>query len=180
MALVITSAANPTIGTATNTDALSITSTGSLIPKKIPMFSAIARDAGWTTSTTPFRMLYNFVTIDNYSGFNTSTNRYTAPISGIYSIGFYFLTGVGSPAFGWTVYKNGALIPGLYADGFEGRIGYQNRTSASSSVTIHVSGNVNVYLNVGDYVDVRQHSQTGGSWYCSSINSFHGHFVSLN
>lgn len=174
MALILTGGAAPTIGTAAKTDAFTIASTGSTLPKKVPVFSALSTGLDWYTPLSPYILKFNTVIKDNYSGYDTTNFRYTAPISGIYFVSFYTLM---SGAGGWTFYKNGALIPGL-ANGIESRLGLSGRLT-TTGIYGHAAASVNVYLAAGEYIDVRQQSQIGWQVFGSDVNCFCGHLVSL-
>ena len=104
--------------------------------------------AGNNTITNNVTLPFNNVIWQYGVEFNTSTYKFTAPVSGIYSISA-------------NVYKNGSGTPAtieLYNDTLGQELA-QARGSNSGDITLNLTSSE--YLNVGDEIRVRGQ----GSWF---------------
>jgi len=97
---------------------------------------------------------------NNGGGYDTTTSRFTAPVSGVYS---FMVNGVSSGSHNVALYKNGAVL--CYGSSTSG---------AGTSVVSRVTK-----LNAGDYIEVYDVPASGVlTWFAGVLNSsFSGTFV---
>ena len=101
------------------------------------------------------------------SHFNTSTGRFTAPVQGTYHFDLNVMTQTSSGDLQFQFYKNGSQIYG------------SNSTEDGSSYR-ETTISANIYLNVGDYVDPVQYSNTTNSnvvVYTGVYSHYHGYLI---
>jgi hypothetical protein len=110
------------------------------------------------STTTPVN--FDSKEFDSHNAVTTSATawKFTAPVSGLYSV--TLIANIGTGSFGWhSIYKNGVVYKGI----------------ATGSSTTNAFGNGLVRLNAGDYVDIRPQlatSYTGGALSAALITFF--------
>ena len=146
------------IGSASDTDALSIDSTGRLTKSQVPAFIAY-RDAGDTTSSTVF--IFNQVVLNAGSHYDTSNGRFTAPVAGKYQFNA-FLSHNGS----------GTANTGIARGQINGS--FQNWLFPICPAIDHVSITLTFVANLSanDYVNIH----TGTSAQMLGSGNIHNHF----
>jgi hypothetical protein len=162
---------------ATPADArLTIDSAGRVTMPYQPSFHAFRTTGNFTVTSGWLKIPLNSASgtghnIGNH--FNTSTSRFTAPVSGVYnlaaSVNYY---GVSSGYLMWaTLWKNGSSYGGLF--------GTRYYSGGGGDIDTTVVGDL--YLSVGDYIEVYGYTDdpsgggsgsTAGHW-----NYFTGHLV---
>lgn len=108
--------------------------------------AAIYSGLGSTSMSTSAPAQFNTKVQDTHNAVTTGSGwRFTAPVPGFYSVSS-ILPFVSSGTPNAVLYKNGAIISGTL--GYDYGIG-------SFSTTLSAIGSTVVYLNTGDYIDVR-------------------------
>jgi hypothetical protein len=118
------------------------------------------------TSTTT-TVVFSTEGYDTNNAYDTSTGRFTAPVSGYYFLHANVRVSLGSGGnsrFDCTFYINGTGSGG-------GGMNQQNANDNSSMAT-HV-----LYLTAGQYVELKANQNSGASQTCSSGNNAGGHPV---
>tara|TARA_R100000426_G_scaffold66917_1_gene46635 strand:+ start:35 stop:565 length:531 start_codon:yes stop_codon:yes gene_type:complete len=146
------------IGSASDTDALSIDSTGRLTKSQVPAFIAY-RDAGDLTSATD--VIFNQVVLNAGSHYDTSNGRFTAPVAGKYQFNA-FLSHNGS----------GTANTGIARGQINGS--FQNWLFPICPAIDHVSITLTFVANLSanDYVNIH----TGTSAQMLGSGNIHNHF----
>lgn len=144
---------------------------------RVVAFRATA--SGSTTiaaSSTPTKLAYNTVITDSHGAFDTTNNRFTAPVAGWYR----FSASMRYDSLAWTqasrldmrLYKNGSNLS--YLDSY--LISYTGTYYPGA-----ITGSTQIYLNAGDYVEVfliNPEAGTRATLTDSSINWFTGERIS--
>jgi len=157
-------------------DALVVTDSGPVTMPYQPAFHAFRTTGNFSFNTGYFKIPLNSASgtghnIGNH--FNTSTSRFTAPVSGVYnlaaSVNYY---GVSSGYLMWaTLWKNGSSTGGLFGTRF-----YSGGTGDINATVVG-----DLYLSAGDYIETYGYTNdpsgggsgsTSGHW-----NYFTGHLV---
>lgn len=131
-----------------------------------PSFHAYPTDTSWSNSSANTDLTIFSNTRHNVGGhYNTSTGKFTAPISGNYffSVSVFMHTSYGNPSNTyWGLYINGSGV-NVTNHGVNGQDGGQSLSGV-------------YYLAAGDYLTVRHNSsmQSWGGQFCS----FNGHMLS--
>jgi hypothetical protein len=114
-----------------------------------PVFSAKFGTAADTTFTSGTKMPFNTLRFDRGSNFNTTNNRFTAPVAGTYyfNASVYGTASGGASTMALRIYKNGADADALAADVNFGTGGGQ--ISIANITAQHV-----LQLNAGDYIEI--------------------------
>lgn len=166
MALVIS---GHSIGTSSYPNAIAGTHRAGGL-KRAPLFSVCSTGRGQAVPHNASNIwTFNTVISDPYSNYNTTTFRYTIPITGIYIFTFYCLIGGGVHAA--SVYKNGAV--------WNLGLGQTQRWVYTGSGVYWnmIRGTMIGALTAGDYVDVRTNSEATGQIYNEDLNGWSGHFI---
>lgn len=113
---------------------------GSLVTSQNPKFYVSDGPAQSTTGATATVIQFSVLHHNIGNGFNLTTNRFTAPVTGYYQFTFNAMCGAAN-FFRYRLYKNGAL--------------YGPEFFAANQTYENFGGNWQVYLDIGDYVDLR-------------------------
>ena len=147
---------------------MSIAEDGILYLPYQPAFDAVydSGSGGNSVGTANTEIVFNVVNNNRGNHFNTSTGRFTAPISGSYffSIGAMSNNGSGQPAW-YELRVNGNLLSNPHNP----YMSVQNGTGFR-----HVTSQYVLQLNDGDYVSVFTGTHTGGLY---GGGNNHNHFV---
>lgn len=151
------------------TSALTIDSSGRTLFPSRPAFSA-TRDAGDVAVGDIIVFDDARTNIGNH--YDTSNGRFTAPIAGTYAFFCYAMSDAAPNDVNITLQfqKNGSNI---------GDSSALARGSSDISLGIHVGGQIIITLAVGDYIDVKNASGTGGVIYATgnAHNEFSGFLI---
>ena len=164
-----------TIQDATNSNtAISVDTAGRVTLPKKPAFQAVVGSAAWATLSTnaiiPFNDVSSGACFDTGSDFDTSNNRFVAPVSGKYHffVLIYSFNSDGVNAF--CAYKNGAILR-VYNNST--RFDFQGgQTNGAQDETI--SGSFQVDLSANDNISI--HATTGSDYY-GAYTHFGGHLI---
>ena len=122
-------------------EAMRLDSSGRVTMPYQPAFCAQGNGTG--VSTTGTALPYNTALLNVGGHYNTSTYRFTAPVTGNYRFSFNCLFNASSYLFA-SLYKNGAYVSGLGSIGINQGAGVE----AQSSCSVVVSANSNDYFDV--------------------------------
>jgi hypothetical protein len=144
----------------TTQNAITIDSSGRYYLNQKPCFNALASSA--TTRQYASGVVVNYLinaTVNFPSGvYNTTSCRFTAPISGYYYFFTNFLKdGVTAQPIDFRISKNGIEIQGGYSSNY---VSYTQGNGGSI-----------IFLNTNDYVDVRS-TNGNGIWWNDSNHSY--------
>ena len=142
-----TTTAHPTTFWTNNTERMRIDSSGRVTKPYQPMFAAYRNGNQNYTANNSFKIELNAVDFDIGSNFNTSTNRFTAPVSGIY----LFTASIQYQTVGLAhtnLYKNGGGVSDGWLDFGD---------AAASSQTRVMS------LSAGDYIELYGYNSAGNT-----------------
>ena len=145
-----------------------------------PAFSArlTATTASLTGATVYYTGVFNSTAVNRGNAYNTSTNKFTAPVSGVYHFASHILfstTSTGRPTEFWFSVNDDAQR--WFAD---------RKLLASTTGNMQtVSGAASIYLSAGDYVSVRGFvlggaqdvSLQGSSGVNSAVTVFSGYLI---
>jgi hypothetical protein len=143
-------------------DRLRISSTGVVTTPSQPGFVAVANGVnwGWNNSTLPF----DTVVTNRGNCFNTSTNTFTAPVTGLYFFMVRATTSVNVGNFFWLVQVNG--VNNRYVTACDG-------LAANESIT----GTNVIYLSANDTVSIRGTGSHSGFYQSLVDNEFSGYLL---
>ena len=155
-----------------NTTGLTIDSSGRVLKPNQPAFTATIDKAAWVAMSADVKLPFDDAStggcFDNNGDFNTSSNRFVAPVSGSY----YFFVNIytfGSDSINaWKLFKNGSVLETTNSSRFD----FQGGQAGSVDET--VSGSVIIDLSSSDYIEI--YSTTGSDYY-GSYTYFGGHLI---
>ena len=138
------------------TTAQTIDSSGRVLQPNLPCFFA-DRTSSYTSTTSYVEVVYNNAQINRGSAYNTSTGRYTVPISGIYQVSWNDIGDTVDTVYRSRLYVNGGAISiGGVSKNFERRMeqsGSQHPPSATQTVYIE--------LTAGQYISIFEKRDSG-------------------
>lgn len=148
--------------------------TGIFVPKRVPSFYAYNSSAQTLTDVTWTRVTLPNTLFDTCGDFNTTNNRFVAPVNGIYSFTtvLNFSTNTASSGYVYAdVRKNGTTQYYTFGMRLDGQI-ISNDTQINGSVLLPLDADD--YIEMGAYQDVASGSPalTAGRCYLT------GHLVS--
>ena len=163
-----------TIAHSGGTNAMTIDSSGNatfaqrVLHPQLPIASVTLTTANTQDATNPYTttgadILFDKVTINRGSVYNTSNGRFTAPITGLYKFTYNLLKDDDTAANVTYVYvwKNGAEYQEAGGSGYTQSTGQYGMISMSTLVS----------LNATEYVTLRL---TGGGLYLNADGRYHG------
>lgn len=113
------------------------------------------RTTDYTVTTTPAVLVYDATKINIGSAYNTSTGRFTAPVTGVYEFGWASIASNAATVYRYNLYLNG-VIPSARDE--------LRLDQLSSGATEYASnGEFCIYkqLNASEYVDIRTTVDSG-------------------
>lgn len=125
-------------------------------------FNAYSPVGGTTAGN---RIVYTSIRFNKGNAYNTSTGKFTAPITGYYAFSFSVLVNTTGPGYTRVYWDINGSSGSTWGDTLEGLGGASWGSAAMST---------NVYLNAGDYVSVKN---DGNNTYGNSYGHFAGHFI---
>jgi len=140
---------------------LNITAAGQVTMPLQPCFCAYRTST--QTGTSPFTVLFDTVPVNVGSGYNSSTGRFTAPVTGNYYFSVQNLGIVTSwSSFDVFSYKNGGSTPSILSSRPTSTSGADNASALSTAVAI-------CNLTAGDYIEIKAANTTsiysdGNAW----------------
>ena len=148
--------------------------TGVFVPKRVPSFHAYNNAAQTLTNTTWTRVTLQATVFDTCGDFNTTNNRFVAPVNGIYSFTTALNFSTNTAASGYVyadVRKNGTTQYYTFGMRLDGQI-ISNDTQ--------INGSVLVPLDADDYIEMGayQHVASGSPGLTSGRCYLTGHLVS--
>jgi len=163
--------------TATATDgSITVTpnGTGIFVPKKVPAFYAFNSAAQTLTNVTWTRVTLPSTLFDTCGDFNTSNNRFVAPVNGIYSFTTALNFSTDTAAGGYVyadVRKNGTTQYYTFGLRLDGQV---------ISSDTQINGSILLPLDANDYVEMGayQHVASGNPALTAGRCYFLGHLVS--
>lgn len=149
----------------------------------VPMFQVTSTGQGHVGATTGVGighvLKFNTKYIDTHNGYNTSTFRYTIPVTGNWYLSWFHIAGLSTYSAGaWYLYKNGSIFvtggrqSGTTADN---RIGYTQDLYWTMQHTANIFS-----FTAGDYIDIRtgqDAAEAYASYYGEDINGWMGYYV---
>ena len=142
-----------------NITAMSVDASGRILKPNHPIFQAYGVSQGWVTATY---MIYPTVLINQGSNYNTTTGRFTAPITGAYHFFWSHIGGNSDTVWRYYFRKNGSNVGDWHA---------RLDTSESGSGYGFGTREIIIPLAVGDYVQIYFSSDSGTSAYPSGADS---------
>jgi len=149
-----------------NTKLWGITEGGWVQNPNVPYFHVEKDDV--SSYASGGEIVFNVSALDNTNGYNTSTGRFTVPVSGTYFLAFYGLK------------RDPNYINGVFAkNGSQYRQNqfYQYHVDSSEQNIVHIS--TLMELSAGDFVSVRLDAIGGGDFYFgpNKHNGFLGYLL---
>tara|TARA_R100000808_G_scaffold23556_1_gene52422 strand:- start:780 stop:1295 length:516 start_codon:yes stop_codon:yes gene_type:complete len=155
------------------TSAMTIDAEGRVSQPTKPSFQACNSTGSWATLSTgdvvPFNDVSSGNCFDIGGDFDTSNNRFVAPIAGKYIFTFLCYTFNSDSVNAFRLYKNGSAITTASSGNYDFQGG---QTNGAQDETI--SGTVILDLTASDYVDIR--ASTGSDYY-GTYTHFGGHLI---
>jgi len=162
-----------TISHTNNTTAMTVDSSGRITEPNRPAFQAVVGSEAWATLSTnaiiPFNDVSSGACFDTGSDFDTSNNRFVAPVSGKYHF-FVLIYSFNSDSINaFCPYKNGAILRV-----FNNSTRFDFQGGQSGSVDATISGSFQVDLSASDNISI--HATTGSDYY-GAYTHFGGHLI---
>ena len=165
-----------TIRATNGTSAMSIDSSGRITQPNLPIFFA-ERTSPHNSSTSFTEVVYNLAHINRGNAFNTSTGRYTAPVTGVYQVSWNDIGDTVDTVYRSRLYVNGSATSiGGATKEFERRMeqsGSQHPSSATQTVYIE--------LTAGQYISIFEKRDSGSNSNFANSTSvfmyFCGHLI---
>ena len=155
------------------TTGLTIDSSGRITEPNRPAFQAVVGSESWATLSTnaiiPFNDVSSGACFDTGSDFDTSNNRFVAPVSGKYHFFVLIYSFNTDSVNAFCPYKNGAILR-VYNNST--RFDFQGGQSGQVDETI--SGSFQVDLSASDNISI--HATTGSDYY-GAYTHFGGHLI---
>ena len=145
------------------TTAMSIDNSGRVTKPLQPAFDAYHAGTAYSSGTTPTTLDLNTTRLNNGNHYNTSTDRFVAPVAGIYQFNYRTIIDGSHTSAQVKIFKNGAALTGA-SNHASGPAGWGN---------IWVC--VTVSLAVNDYIQAIHAANT--AIYGDSFQSFNGHLI---
>lgn len=142
-----------------NYTAMSVDAAGRVLKPNHPIFQAYGVSQGWVSNTL---MIYPSVLINQGSNYNTTTGRFTAPITGAYHFFWSHIGGNSDTVWRYYFLKNGSQVGDWHA---------RLDTGASGSEYGFGTREIIVPLTAGDYVQIRFNSDSNTNAYPSGADS---------
>lgn len=105
----------------------------------------------------------NTVVADSYAAFNTTTHQYTAPVAGWYEV------------FGNIPYAHLSTTPGFFAALYKNAVAVTNASGGSTAHTsvdgVSASIGWQIFLNVGDFIDMRTWTNLANSTFSNGMQA---------
>lgn len=139
------------------TTAFEIDSNGYIINPTKPMFNARANNVTTSFASGVEATYFTNVTLNLGNNYNSSTCRFTAPVSGFYFFFVNVLSANNGLIVDFRIAKNGTYIQGGYSSDYNG--------------FSQANGGVVVDLVPGDYVSVFS-VNASGQWWGSEVHSY--------
>jgi hypothetical protein len=140
------------------TTAQTIDSSGRVFTPVKPAFLAMYNNSAWTNGANgtviPFDDVSSFDCFDLQNNFVTGTNRFVAPVSGMYYLYYHCYTHYSDTTSTFKFRKNGSDIEGSGQQGFIVKSGEDAGLDSTATDIIVIN------LNANDYIQVCFGSQT--------------------
>lgn len=152
------------------TTGLTLDASGRPLTPLRPSFCAIMADTTISTGT----IIYPGIQHNIGSCYSTSTGRFTAPVTGVYSITWSVLSGTNATVYRYTIKKNGSnfVISGTNDDWT------QIRLDCNTNIDyLQGTKTVNVYLTANDYITVYYQADDGSNLSTASWMYFTGFLI---
>ena len=155
------------------TSAMTIDSTGRITEPNKPAFQAVVGSAAWATladtAIIPFNDVSSGACFDTGSDFDTSNNRFVAPLSGKYHFFVLIYSFNSDSTNGFCAYKNGAILKT-----FNNSTRFDFQGGQAGSVDETISGSFQVDLSASDNISI--HATTASDYY-GAYTYFGGHLI---
>jgi len=135
-----------TIQHTNGTDALTIASSGSVYPKGLTYWPhcSVYKTGNQTATSAEEVVVWNNVTNNPNSDFNTSTNKYVAPIDGIYSLTINALTSSDADEHNYAIFVNSTQVGKVRSPVVSGH------ESMAIVQSLSLSADDEVYMTISD------------------------------
>ena len=156
-----------------NTTAMTVDTAGRITEPNRPAFQAVVGSAAWATlsdtAILPFNDVSSGACFDTGSDFDTSNNRFVAPVSGTYHFFVLIYSFNSDSVNGFCAYKNGAILKT-----FNNSTRFDMQGGQAGSVDETISGSFQVDLSASDNISI--HATTASDYY-GAYTYFGGHLI---
>ena len=155
------------------TTAATVDSNGRITEPNRPSFQAVVGSESWATLSDtgiiPFNDVSSGACFDTGSDFDTSNNRFVAPVSGKYHFFVLIYSFNSDSVNAFCAYKNGAILRV-----FNNSTRFDFQGGQAGSVDETISGSFQVDLSASDNISI--HATTGSDYY-GAYTHFGGHLI---
>lgn len=128
------------------------------------------RSSGWTTGSSVYaKVAFNAELFDTNNNFDTTNNRYTAPVAGFYNF---------STACAFDVAAGGTYVVSLYKNNAEIIRFAQSEADNVNTLSACAGGTGILQLAASDYVEVFVYGTGSSGFYGATLTWFQGFLVS--
>jgi hypothetical protein len=156
-----------------NTTAMTVDSSGRITEPNRPSFQAVVGSESWATLSDtgiiPFNDVSSGACFDTGGDFDTSNNRFVAPVSGKYHFFVLIYSFNSDSVNAFCAYKNGAILRV-----FNNSTRFDFQGGQAGSVDETISGSFQVDLSASDNISI--HATTGSDYY-GAYTHFGGHLI---
>ena len=162
-----------TIKNQAGTNAMTIDSSGRVLKPAHPAFMAgVDTTISLTTSYVELANVFTDVNINIGNHYNSTTGRFTAPVTGVYNFGVASIGGNSGSVYRFRPYKNGSSL-----HNYEYRI---DTSASGSDYGTNGEYSITELLTAGDYVSIFASSDDGSDAFGNSAyrySYFRGHLI---